>query len=895
MINISEITCFGATQQLGIAQENLLFSWKINADHRNVLQHSYQLQLAGDEQFNEIHYDSGRVISSQSINVGIGDFIPVSRTRYYFRVRVIDTQSIQSPWSPTGWCETALLRNHEWHAQWITPVIQRKESVALLRRSFFLNKPVKSARLYSTALGIYQLWLNGKRVSDALFSPGWTSYDNHLQYQIWDLTALLQPGDNVLGVALAEGWFKGELTWLEKRQCYGDKTAFLAQLHICFDDDQHAMLRSDGDWQCGEGAITQSGFYSGESWDARRDDQHGLQPGKPEDWQQVSVIDRHYTLIPQVCEPVRVTERRYPHDILRQEKGGIIVDMGQNMVGRMRLRATLAMGAVVTLRHAEVLTSSGEFYTKNLRNAHQTVRITGNGQAIDYAAEFSFQGFRYVEVTGLDHMDDTDLSRALSGEVLHSDMARTGYFSCNNPDINQLFNNIIWGQRGNFVDIPTDCPQRDERLGWTGDAHIFIRTAAYNYNVHRFFRKWLMSVAADQKSNGTVPMVIPDVLRSYISKMWGDETYTSSGWGDAVVICPWTLWQVYGDKQLLAEQYPSMVAWVNYIHQTGDDPWLWDSGFQFGDWLALDAEPDSYFGATPVFLVASAFYAWSTLLLARSAHALGFEHDAKRYQQWFDNIRTRFCQVFMQDGKMISDTQTAHILPLAFGLLPDETRQDIADRLNALVIENGYHLTTGFIGTPWLCTALSENGHHHTAVRLACQTGYPSWLFSVKQGATTIWEHWDGIKPDGSFWSENMNSFNHYAYGAIGEWFYRFIAGIDYDERSIAWNKIIFRPDLSAAGFSSASARYHSVRGEIAIEWRLQGNQAQIWLSIPANAVATVKLPPIEEGSLIEHRHGENISAISTPQGSEVALGSGKYHLTMTVLRAEARLPVSLS
>ncbi|MEH2919590.1 family 78 glycoside hydrolase catalytic domain [Samsonia erythrinae] len=883
MTQVTQITCFGADSLLGVARENLLFSWLLASERRNVVQRQYRLQLALDTAFDELQFDSGWVLSDQSVNVPLSAFIPLSRTRYYFRVRVIDDAQQESAWSPAGWFETALQHAHEWKADWITPDRDDEpaESVYLLRRLFTAGKKVASARLYSSALGVYRLYLNGSPVGDDLFSPGWTSYDDHIQFQSADVTSLLVPGDNALGAMLGEGWFKGELTWLKKRELYGRRKALLAQLHLLFEDGEECLIVTDGEWRCCNGPILDSGFYAGETYDARREDPCWCSAHSAAEWQPVTVMGKQrYRLVPQISEPVRVTQTLTPVAFIRTDDG-VIVDMGQNMVGRIRLRAELEEGQTITLRHAEVLDTSGKLYTDNLRNARQTVTYTARGGSAEYAPYFSFQGFRYVEITGLSHLNDESLSGAICGEVLHTDMMRTGEFSCSNPAINRLFDNIVWGQRGNFVDVPTDCPQRDERLGWTGDAQIFIRTAAYNYDVRRFFRKWLLSVAADQKPNGSVPVVVPNVLLDYISKIWGDETYTSSGWGDAAVICPWTVYQFYGDRQLLAEQYSSMKAWVNYIHSRGDDPWLWNTDFQFGDWLALDAEPDSYFGATPVYLVATAFYALSTRIVRDAAAALNLRSDERKYRLWHENIVAAFRRTFMREGEMIADTQTAHILPLAFGLLEGADRVNVAARLNQLVVEQDYHLTTGFLGTPWLCVALSENGYHDTAVKLACQESYPSWLFSVSQGATTVWEHWDGIKPDGSFWSENMNSFNHYAYGAIGEWFYRFVAGIDFAPDSVACGDIIFRPDLSGGSFTSAAASYRSVRGIIAIRWERHEEHARLWLTVPANARAVLRLADAQWSVLVDESDRKIRSLEDVGGAPGIALGSGEYHFSL--------------
>lgn len=869
MITILSVTCQGSAANLGMDAHAISFSWIIDGDkQRNVIQHRYHLQISTDENFKTCIYDSDWVRSQQSLLVMAPGFIPLPEQRYFYRVRIEDNTGQVCCWSLPGWLECAPDAATPWRAQWISPDDNDTppESVHLLRKSFRLRGKVKSARLYASALGIYQLQINEQSVSDALFSPGWTSYQDHIQYQVYDVTSLLTQPQVAIGARLAEGWYKGELSWLKRRELYGDCKALFVQLKIIYEDGGEQLLISDKSWECRLAGQSHSSFYHGERWDARAEPRNWASSTDTRGWRNVDVVpSRCAWLVPQIAEPVRVTDCLKPQTLVSRNARRALIDMGQNMVGRIRICTTLPHGAQVILRHGEVLDREGELYTANLRGADQRVEIVGNGEPLDYAAQFSFQGFRYLEIQGLNELSDAQLLACITGEVLHTDMRRTGHFNCSREDINQLYQNIIWGQRGNFVDIPTDCPQRDERLGWTGDAHIFMRTAAFNYNIHHFFSKWLRSLAADQKPDGSVPMVIPDILRDYISKIWGDETYTSSGWGDAAVICPWTLYQTYGDKALLAQHWPSMKAWVHYIHATGDEPWVWNSGFQFGDWLALDAKPDSYFGATPVYLVSNAFYAHVTNLLSLAAQALGLEDEAQLYREWFMQIKARFARDWLTaEGEMKADTQTAQILPLAFHLLDDDQSARAARRLHELVAARDFHLDTGFLGTPYLCPVLSEYGYHQTAIRLLCQTSFPSWLFSVHQGATTIWEHWDGIKADGSFWSDNMNSFNHYAYGAVGEWLYRYLAGLDFAPDAIAGDKIIFRPDVGNTEVSSAEASYLSPYGEVAICWLREGEQAKVTLTIPVNTQATLLIPEGWDST-----------------GQERHLGSGAYTISL--------------
>ncbi|UUZ80252.1 hypothetical protein LJK88_35775 [Paenibacillus sp. P26] len=474
---------------------------------------------------------------------------------------------------------------------------------------------------------------------------------------------------------------------------------------------------------------------------------------------------------------------------------------------------------------------------------------------------------------------------SFTAEVIHSDMERTGRFECSNPLVNRLQQNIVWGQRGNFLDVPTDCPQRDERLGWTGDAQVFIRTSAFNYHVAPFFTKWLRDLKADQMPDGSVPFVIPDVLEGFNFNNLNGGPQTSSAWGDAATICPWTLYLCYGDERLLAEQYGSMKAWVDYIRVQGEDEHVWDSGFHFGDWLALDAHEGSYFGATPVELVATAYYAYSTRILRDAASVLGKEEDARLYGELLVGITAKFRERFIAPaGQMIASTQTAHILPLMFDLVEGDVRKQVARDLNALVTENGYHLSTGFVGTPYLCLTLSDNGYHDTAVKLLLQDTYPSWLYSISKGATTIWEHWDGIKPDGSFWSDDMNSYNHYAYGAIGDWLYRYVAGLDLDEKAAAYKRIRIHPRSLGGALTYAAAELSSPTGD-SIALGEAGDRIEVRVQIPANTTAEIIL---EGASLAELREGGQalsgvqgiLAANETEGGVVVSAGSGAYCFT---------------
>jgi alpha-L-rhamnosidase len=886
---MSDIQVLGLTAEfrskwLGSDVKKPRFSWHSQSSRRGVLQTAYRLQVAAaDSEFTQLLWDTGRMDAAQSQLIEYGGAALQSRTRYEYRVKIWDNYGQESEWSEADWFETALLDSAEWTAKWITPaaaaIDPQAEPPFMLRKIFEVRGPVRSARIYASAAGVYELEMNGRRVGDAFMSPGWTSYKTRTQYQTYDITESLNAGFNGLGVTLANGWYKGTLGWNGgSRNIFGERRAALIQLHVVYEDGTEAVIVTDSTWHAATGPIQYSEIYHGETYDARLEQPGWSEAGFDESaWLAVEPLDLPYTtLVAQENNISRVTEELRPVSLIRTPRGETVLDMGQNMVGRMRFSVEAPSGTEIKLHHAEVLDKEGNFYTGNLRQAKQSVTYIANGKGLEsYAPYFSFQGFRYVKVEGYPRLEEDLPLSSFIGEVIHTDMERTGEFECSNEMVNRLQQNILWGQRGNFLDVPTDCPQRDERLGWTGDAQVFLRTAAFNYHVAPFFTKWLRDLSADQLPNGGVPFVIPHVL--------DEKSHSSAAWGDAAVICPWILYQTYGDKRLLGEQYSSMKAWVEYIRSQGEQEFLWNTGFHFGDWLGLDAKENSYIGATPKDLIATAFYAHSTRLLRDAAVVLGYAEDVRIYGELLNRVKSAFLQEFVTPaGRIAAPTQTAHVLALMFELVEGAAKERLARDLNELIVQNEYHMTTGFVGTPYLCQVLSSNGYHDTAVKLLLQQSYPSWLYSITQGATTIWEHWDGIKPDGSFWSDDMNSYNHYAYGAIGEWLYQTVAGLDLDESIPGYKRLRIAPRFASGEMTFARAALVTPYGRAESHWRLEGEGTLLSVLIPVNAQADVWL----RGATLEavRESGTGLSFAEgllgyeqTAEGVRVTLGSGAY------------------
>ncbi len=887
MLEVIDLRCEYKINPVGIDVRHPRISWKLKADERAVLQTAYLIEVAANSTFEQVIWTSGKIESDQSTHVELTGLQTASCTRYYYRIKSWSNHGACSDWSTAAYWETGILRgiveSADWYAEWISApaavLTESPEQSPLLRRTFETRSGIRQARIYATALGLYELELNGNRVGDSYFTPGWTSYNHRLQVQTYDVTELLQEGSNVIGAMLGKGWYNGNLAWQHQKNIYGDQNALFMQINIEYEDETLEIIATDGQWRASGSPILMSELYHGETYDARLE-QSGWSKTEFDDssWKTVERIDHPIDmLIAQENEPVRKAEEIKPVVLITTPKGETVLDFGQNMVGWVRFTVRGEAGSEIEIHHAEVLDKDGNFYTENMRSAKVTIQYTlKGGEGETYEPRFTFQGFRYIRLTGFSEPIQLN---DFTGIVLHSDMMATGTFECSDPLINQLQHNIKWGLKGNFLDVPTDCPQRDERLGWTGDAQMFIRTAAYLYNVAPFFTKWSRDLAADQREDGGVPFVIPHVL--------DENSHSSSAWGDAAVIVPWTIYTAYGDKRILEEQYDSMKAWVTYIRKQGENEFLWNTGFHFGDWLGLDSKPDTYIGATDRDYIATAFYAYSTSLLCKTAAVLGKTEDEQEYGTLYDNIVAAYTKEFVTPaGRLSVPTQTAQVLGLMFGLLEGKSKERAVAKLLELLEESKFHLTTGFVGTPYLNHVLSDNGQLDAAYRLLFQQDYPSWLYQVTKGATTIWEHWDGIKEDGSFWSKDMNSFNHYAYGAIGDWLYRCVAGIDTDEEKVGYKHIKIHPQPDEGKLSWADGRLNSIYGEIRSSWKRADNGAmELLVIIPPNTTADIVLPGAnsskvrESGATLEQADG--LTAIEQRADSvSMKAGSGNYHFT---------------
>lgn len=886
-LTIANLRCEYKTNPIGVDISHPRLSWELVSSERATLQSAYEIQVAASEKnlaTGKLLWNSARTTSSASTHVSYQGPPLKTAQRYYWRVQVWDNHGHASSSYPAYW-EMGLLEPADWQTRWITPNLQedpdKSNRSPMLRRVFDARKNIVSARLYASAMGLYELHLNGARVSDQYLTPGWTAYDFRYQYQTYDVTTQIKPGQNCLGAYLGDGWFRGNLGFSGRRNSYGTKLALLAQLVITYKNGKQQIVGTDSNWKSSTGPILASDIYNGEAYDARLE-RSGWSTASYDDhdWKGVTVIDSPKAkLVAAFGPPVRAIEEIKPVKIIHTPEGDTVLDMGQNMVGWMRIRLNVPAGTVIRLRHAEVLDSKGNFYTANLRSAKQTDQFTTNGRGEDiFEPHFTFHGFRYVAVDGWPGELPLD---AFTGIVVHSAVEPTGTFESSNAMLNQLQHNIVWGQEGNFVDVPTDCPQRDERLGWTGDAQIFAPTAMFLHDSAAFYTKWLKDLALDQEDDGAVPFVIPNALSH--STRQGEAG--AAGWGDVAVVVPWNLYLSYGDRRVLEEQYASMKAWVEFIRFEAGPRHLWNTGDTFGDWLAYATDDADYPGATTdKDLVQTAYFAHSTDLLRRTAEILGRQDDAKSYGELFDQIRLAFQQEFVTpNGRLSSNTQTSYALALAFDLLPESQRKEAAARLAADVHAFG-HLTTGFLGTPLLCRVLSDYGYFDEAYMLLNRKEYPSWLYPITKGATTIWERWDGIKPDGSLQNPGMNSFNHYAYGAIGEWMYSVVAGIGIDPADPGYKHILIEPH-PGGGLAWVKSSVHTMYGNVSSSWEVNATGMTSRVTVPPNTTATIRLPHAKLEDLTESgvpiQSSQGIANVRQDADSVlIDAGSGDYVFT---------------
>lgn len=803
------------------------FSWIILSNENGIFQTHYKIIIEID---NEIVWDSKKIESDQSILIPYEGLKLKKQSIYNVTVEIWtnkgETAKIE------GVFETGLLNYENVTAKMITSgFAEENTATPIFSKEFNPNKKIKHARIYATALGVYEIKINGSKVGNTYFAPGWTNYKKRLQYQTYNIDQMLAPVNNLIEITVGNGWYKGYFGLDVKKNNYGDKEGILAEIHLFYEDGTSEVITTDDSWSVGIGKILSSEMYMGETYDSTKEQQIISKASYLE-------FDKSI-LIAQESEPVRITKKLPALKFLTSPKGEKIIDFGQNLTGFVEIKLKEKFGHKVTIRHAETLDKDGNFYPETLRKAVSIDEFICDGTDQVFLPYFTFHGFRYIAIEGIENINVDNFTAC----VLQTDYKETGSIKSSHALLNQLYSNITWSQRGNFLDIPTDCPQRDERLGWTGDAQVFSKTATLNSNVALFYTKWLRDLYSEQTKENGVPHVVPNI---------SVDRKGAAGWSDAATIMPWNVYESYGDIKVLEEQYDSMKEWVEYIVENTNENGLWQSGFQYGDWLSLDIEQGSndFTGATDKYLVANAFFIHSTNILVKTATLLGRNEDIDKYSALVETTKQKFnAEYITSTGRVINGTQTACILALHFNIAEEKHRDRILLTLKENIKKHGHHLTTGFIGTPYLCHVLSENGLHDIAGEVFMKEKYPSWFYPVTLGATTIWERWNSIHSDGSFDESGMNSLNHYSYGSIGEWLYTKVGGINLLEPG--YKKISIKP-MFVKGIDTFETSIESPYGVIACSWVCKNNKITIDVEIPHNTTAILQLPDKETVTEIE-------------------------------------------
>jgi alpha-L-rhamnosidase len=932
-LSITSLRCEYLFSPLGLDEPRPRLSWRVESSVRGEKQTAYQIVVTSvpDKLESPDLWDSGKVSSSQTVNVVYSGKPLTSRQVSFWKVKVWNKDGQASDWSETAKWTMGLLKPEDWKADYITfrddSLIPKSPSPLTLppahqyRKQFSVStvgraspRAIRRATIYATALGIYELQLNGQRVGDAYFTPGWTDYHQRAYYNTYDVTTLLQSGTNLLHAWVADGWYSGYIgfglltgigTEHSGRYTYGKTPALMAQLEIEYQDGSRDNIVTDKSWEVSDGPFQQADLLMGEFYDARKEERPSWEPailasengpakatfydfqnpgsaGRAATGPQIKgrEVDLAFHRPPKLEAfpglPVRRVQEIKPMAITSPSTNVYIFNLGQNFAGVVRLKVKGPAGAMVRLRYGEMLHPDGRLMTENLRKARATdfyiLRGDPNGET--YTPRFTFHGFQYVELTDFPGKPDLD---TVTGIVMHSDTPFTSDFECSDPMVNQLFKNIVWTQRANFLDLPTDCPQRDERFGWTGDAQVYIRTATYNADAAAFYTKWLRELMESHRPSGTFPGYAPFPFQHGLD--------FGTAWCDAGVICPWTIWKAYGDTRILERCWEPMTKFIQWRQRESKDFLGVVHGNDWGDWLSVNEK-------TPLDYIDTTYFAYSTKLMVEMAHALGKTNEATQYEELFTNIKSAFIKKYVQpEGRLALDTQTAYALALYMDLLPQELRAPAAEYLAKKIRDNDTRMATGFLGTHVLLPALSSAGQNDLAVQLLQSHKFPSWGYEVDQGATTIWERWNSYTKEKGFGGEqnaSMNSFAHYAFGAVCEWMFSRLAGIDTEDAG--YNHIIIHPmppspdsNPDHPAINWVRAHYDSIHGRISSTWKRTKDQFELDVSIPANTTATVYLPATprsaitESGNSLSNTTGAKIVRRETDTAL-LSIESGTYH-----------------
>ena len=892
----------GFVNPVGYSLENMSFSWKLPQGD-NVKQSAYRIQVVSDIGYFDLNdvdldrirtWDSGKVASSQSVKVPFDKKRKLlSQERLYWRVKYWDAEGGESEWSDVNFFEAGILENRL-DADWISGGFPKTKMYTLklgnnnyktapktevqptyFRKAFSAVREVKSARLYVASLGIFQAYINGEKVGDDFWGTGWTDYNKRVQCNAYDVTSLIKKGKNanVIGAILADGWYAGMIGWRHSG-VYGDIPKLQMLLDIEYDNGMVETVATGKDWKWSYGPVTYSDIYMGEKYDARLEmEGWNKNPSFDDsDWRESKIEKIDVLTQPRRNTPVRAMGELSPKSVVKVADKTYVFDMGQNMVGLVNLKFRAPKGSQIMLRYAEMLNKDGTLYTENYRAAASRDYIISKGGKTEWSPLFTFHGFRYVEVSGLDY---TPSAADLKGVVLYNDMDTTGGFECSDELVNKLQSNIIWGQKSNFFSVPTDCPQRDERLGWTGDASVFVQTAAFNMDTNAFYAKWCVDLLDEQTADGKYTWIAPSVF-------WNDKngvrTMRSNGapvWCDAGILIPWEVYMAYGDKKILENNYDGIKKWIDWQKDNSKDFIRGNHGF--GDWLQPKADNGKMTGDASNSLIATAYFAYTANLFSRIADILGKKKDAATYAKLSDDVKKAFADKFIKpDGSLESNSQTAYLLALNLDIVPQNMRGKVFDKLVQRLEKDNFHLNTGFVGTPHLNPVLTKFGRHDLACRLLFNKTYPSWLYPVMQGATTMWERWNSYSHKDGFGDANMNSFNHYAYGAIGQWMYKNIGGLWYDEAG--YKRILFAP-VPDARISGASVWHITPYGRASSKWNVENGVFKWTIVIPSNSEGRVVFRTKDVASILVNGKALKALGKSGEGFPEAVLPSGTYNI----------------
>ncbi|MDD4107420.1 MAG: glycoside hydrolase family 78 protein [Prolixibacteraceae bacterium] len=870
---VTELKCEFQENPVGIDRDQPLLQWKIEDDRRGAMQTAFRIIVSGtndkaDHSKGDV-WDSGKIISDKSVHVAYEGPALESGKTYYWRVRVWDKDGKSTRWSDPAFWETGLLDKNDWQAEWIARSSEEPGRSVYMRSDFDLDdKEVKRARAYVSGLGNYVLYINGTRVGDDLLTPGWTDYPKRLEYQVYDVKDLLNKGANAAGAILGNMWWSGGLGWQGGQKYSEGPLQFICQLMVEFNDGSVKTMVTDRTWKWTNSPVWDDNIYHGEKYDANLEIPGWNRSGFDDSsWADVEPAGYEGKFVGPGAPAMKCHMEIKPVALNEPVRGEYVYDLGQNMVGWAKVKVNVPKGDTVKLRFAELLHDDGTVAQENLRSATATDMIVSNGEEIVWEPKFTYHGFRYVQISGLKSMPSKD---DLTGKVIYTDQPLIGKFESSNELINTINKNILWGQKGNFYPAPTDCPQRDERLGWMGDAQIFAPTANFNMHLDRYWTKWMFDITDGQDEEGWVYDVNPHIVVGGPSK---------PGWGDAVVVIPWMTWRYFGDIRILEENYEGMKAWVEYMRSKSEnDIYVWKEGredwFGYGDWIAVDPTPSKPIG--------TAYYCYSAKLLGKMAEVLGKADDARNYAELAEKIASAYQREYWDPDSLNypGGTQTASLLPLAFGMVPDDLISKVVQNLVDNVKEKDVHPTTGFLGTGFILPMLSKYNYHDLAYEMINKTDYPSWGYMVKQGATTIWELWnsDTEPPD------RMNSRNHFALGCIGEWIWNTLAGVNICDEKPGFKRIIIRPE-PVGDLKWVKARYETNYGMVTVDWKAEGGVFTLNLTVPPNSDALVMLPGIEQDSVIKESgvdiDSQNIEGLSRNEDGSLLVTAGNYLFTV--------------